>query len=55
MPDTVRVSREGSAVTITIDREERRNALNESVATGIANALDEAEADRSAAPTLNRE
>lgn len=47
MPDTVRVAREGSAVTITIDREERRNALNESVATGIAHALDEAEADRS--------
>jgi enoyl-CoA hydratase/carnithine racemase len=43
----VRVRRERGVATIVIDREERRNALNEAVASGIAAGLDEAEADRS--------
>jgi enoyl-CoA hydratase/carnithine racemase len=43
----VRVRREGGVATIVIDREERRNALNEAVARGIADGLDDAEADRS--------
>jgi len=34
-------------LTITIDREERRNALNEAVALGIGAGLDQAETDRS--------
>lgn len=37
--------RRGAAFVVTIDREARRNALNEAVAEGIVAALDEAEAD----------
>ena len=47
MTNPVRVQREGGVATIVIDREARRNALNEAVAQGIAAGLDEAEADRS--------
>lgn len=43
----VRTEREGAVSYIVIDREERRNALNESVASLIVAALDAAEADRS--------
>jgi enoyl-CoA hydratase/carnithine racemase len=43
----VRTERKGAVLSITIDREERRNALNETVAGMIVSALDEAEADRS--------
>jgi enoyl-CoA hydratase/carnithine racemase len=46
--EPVRTERRGAAVWIFIDRQERRNALNESVARGIEAALDAAEADRSA-------
>ncbi|MEX3009604.1 enoyl-CoA hydratase-related protein [Hoeflea sp. TYP-13] len=46
MNDVVRITRESSVLTITINRPERRNALNETVAQGIARGLDEAEADR---------
>jgi enoyl-CoA hydratase/carnithine racemase len=45
--DAVRIEREGAVLIIVIDREERRNALNEAVALGIGAGLDEAEADRS--------
>lgn len=45
MTDTVLVERRGAVVWITINRPQRRNALNESVASGIAAALDEAEAN----------
>ncbi len=47
MADGVRVETSAGVTTVTIDREARRNALNESVARGIAAALDAAEADRS--------
>ena len=43
----VRTERKGAVLSIIIDREERRNALNESVAGMIVAAFDEAEADRS--------
>jgi enoyl-CoA hydratase/carnithine racemase len=43
----VRTERKGAVLSIVIDREERRNALNETVASTIVSALDEAEADRS--------
>jgi enoyl-CoA hydratase/carnithine racemase len=43
----VRTERKGAVLSIIIDREERRNALNEAVAGMIVAALDEAEADRS--------
>jgi len=43
----VRYERKGAALWIVIDREARRNALNEQVAAGIAAGLDQAEADRS--------
>ena len=43
----VRTGRKGAVVTVVIDREARRNALNEAVAQGITAALDAAEADRS--------
>lgn len=43
----VRTERQGAALSIIIDREERRNALNENVANLIVSALDAAEADRS--------
>jgi enoyl-CoA hydratase/carnithine racemase len=42
----VRIERQGAVLTITIDRVERRNALNEAVAEGIFVGLDEAEAER---------
>jgi enoyl-CoA hydratase/carnithine racemase len=44
--DPVRIERSGAVLTIVIDREARRNALNEAVALGIAAGLDHAEADR---------
>ena len=44
--EPVRIERRGPVLWITIDREERRNALNEAVAEGIESGLDEAEADR---------
>ncbi len=47
MANVVRTERSGGVATITIDREERRNALDEAVAAAIVAALDEAEADRS--------
>jgi enoyl-CoA hydratase/carnithine racemase len=43
--DLVELRRGGVVLTIVIDREERRNALNESVARGIMAGLDQAEAD----------
>jgi enoyl-CoA hydratase/carnithine racemase len=43
----IRIDRNGAVMTIVIDREARRNALNEAVAAGISAGLDEAEADRS--------
>lgn len=46
MTDCVRTEREDAVLTIVIDREARRNALNEAVALGIIAGLDEAEADR---------
>lgn len=45
--EQVRRTRNGAALTIAIDREARRNALNETVAADIIAGLDEAEADRS--------
>ncbi|MCW1838948.1 enoyl-CoA hydratase-related protein [Prosthecomicrobium hirschii] len=45
MTDAVTTRREGAAMVVTIDRESRRNALNESVAAAIVAALDAAEAD----------
>jgi enoyl-CoA hydratase/carnithine racemase len=45
--DQVRVERDGAVLTVVIDREARRNALNEAVAHGIAAALDQAESNRS--------
>ena len=45
MGELVRAERRGAAMTITIDRHERRNALNEQVAQGIVAALDAAEQD----------
>ena len=47
MTEQVRVDRRGAVLWITIDREARRNALNEAVAEGIGAGLDAAEADRS--------
>lgn len=47
MTDPVRIERKDATLTIVIDREARRNALNESVALGIAAGIDQAEADRS--------
>lgn len=46
MVDEVRTLRRGAALEIAINREDRRNALNERVADGIFEALDAAEADR---------
>ena len=46
MIDEVRTLRRGAALEIVINREDRRNALNERVANGIFEALDAAEADR---------
>jgi enoyl-CoA hydratase/carnithine racemase len=45
--DQVHIQRSGATLTIVIDRESRRNAINESVAASIIAGLDEAEADRS--------
>ncbi|BCH33341.1 enoyl-CoA hydratase [Mesorhizobium sp. L-8-10] len=47
MTGPVRIERKGATLTIVIDREARRNALNESVALGIAAGIDQGEADRS--------
>ncbi|BCH25332.1 enoyl-CoA hydratase-related protein [Mesorhizobium sp. L-8-3] len=47
MTEPVRIERKGATLTIVIDREARRNALNESVALGIAAGIDQGEADRS--------
>jgi enoyl-CoA hydratase/carnithine racemase len=47
MNDTVSIQRQDAALTVTITRESRRNALNEDVAAGIAAALDQAEGDHS--------
>ncbi len=46
MEQPVSLERRESALWITIDREARRNALNEAVAQGICAGLDAAEADR---------
>jgi enoyl-CoA hydratase/carnithine racemase len=43
----VRSERRNAVKVVAINRAERRNALNEGVALGIVDALDEAEADRS--------
>jgi enoyl-CoA hydratase/carnithine racemase len=45
--DPVRIKRDGATLSIVIDREARRNALNETVALRIAAGIDQAEADRS--------
>jgi enoyl-CoA hydratase/carnithine racemase len=45
--DQVRIERKSAVLKITIDRAERRNALNEAVAQGVYAGLDAAEADRS--------
>lgn len=47
MTEPVLIERRGAVQWITINREERRNALNEKVALGIQAGLDAAEADRS--------
>ena len=46
MTEQVRIERSGAILTIIIDRESRRNALNETVAAAIEAGLDQAEADR---------
>lgn len=46
MSNLVQVVAGGPVLTVTINRPERRNALNEAVAQGISDALDSAEADR---------
>lgn len=45
MSDEVITRRQGAILVVTINRESRRNALNEAVAAGIIGALDQAEAD----------
>ena len=45
MPEDLRHCKSGAVMTVTINRPDRRNALNESVAAGIRAALDDAEAD----------
>lgn len=45
MSADVKTQRRGAALIVEINRPERRNALNERVAAGIAEALDAAEAD----------
>lgn len=45
MSELVATTRNGAVLTITITREERRNALNDRVAAGIMAGLDAAEAD----------
>ena len=44
MSDVVLTAREGAVLRITINRPERRNAMNEEVCAGIAAGVDEAEA-----------
>jgi enoyl-CoA hydratase/carnithine racemase len=44
--EQVRIERDGAVLTIAIDREARRNALNETVARRIEAGLDDAESDR---------
>ena len=44
MNDVVKTERDGAVLRITINRPERRNALNEEVCAGIAAAIDVAEA-----------
>ena len=46
MTNPVRIERDGAVMRIVIDRQERRNALNEAVARAIEAGLDEAETDR---------
>ena len=46
MAEAVLRMREGNVVTLSINRPERRNALNEGVAEGLIRGLDEAEDDR---------
>lgn len=46
MTEPVLIERRDSVLWITINREERRNALNEKVAEGIVAGLDSAEADK---------
>ncbi|GGF52474.1 enoyl-CoA hydratase [Azorhizobium oxalatiphilum] len=46
MSAVVRTERRGMVMTLTIDREARRNALNADVAAGICAGLDASEADR---------
>lgn len=46
MNEVVRTRSDGAVLTVIIDRPARSNALNEAVASGIAAALDAAEADR---------
>lgn len=48
MDGSVHSRRDGAVMTITIDRPERRNALNADVAAGIVAALDAAEAEAAA-------
>lgn len=47
MSALVRIERRDAVMTLVIDREARRNALNAEVAAGICDGLDAAEADRS--------
>ena len=44
MPE-VETSRDGAVLTITLNRPEKRNAVNAAVAQGIADALDALDAD----------
>ena len=44
MNDTVIVTRDGNVMRLTINRPERRNALNEEVCSGITAGIDTAEA-----------
>jgi enoyl-CoA hydratase/carnithine racemase len=45
MNDTVKVEPRGATLVVTIDREDKRNALNDDVAAGIIAALRHAESD----------
>ncbi len=47
MNDATSTRRHGAVLTVTINRESRRNALNSDVANGITAALDKAESDHS--------
>ena len=48
MADAVLITQDGPVFTLTINRVDRRNALNEAVATGLKAGLDTAEADAQA-------